>query len=341
MLAALIAPGTLFVYLISDVGGIERWLVLASGVLLIVTLIVNPDGLAESHVRWMQRARRRLGRKRCRAAAGRGLPRARVVEEHLPVPKVAPVELETSGVTVRYGAGIALDDVSLAVRPGRITGLIGANGAGKTTFIDAVSGFTPVASGAILLNGGAIERWSPDHRARAGMARTFQSLELFDDLTVAENLLVATDRLRWWQWAGGLVRPSRDGFPPATSALIEHLGLGPVLDDRPSELSFGTQRLLAVARAAAADPSVILLDEPAAGLDDRETDELGGVLRWLADERGMGILLVEHHVRLVLSVSDDVVAIDFGRVIFSGSAPEASVDAGLRHAYLGAETQAV
>jgi len=160
-------------------------------------------------------------------------------------------------------------------------------------------------------------------------------MELFDDLTVRENILLATQEVRWWHWALAPFTSTSGAMPATAVELIRELDLERWLDHLPDTVPFGVRRLVGVVRAAAGKPSVLLLDEPAAGLDDVEIEELAKAVRWLATQWGLSILLVEHHVGLVTSVSDEVVAIDFGRVIFRGS-PIAVVDnAQVREAYLG------
>ncbi len=233
---------------------------------------------------------------------------------------------------VHFGGLTALDRVSLTVDGGRIVGMIGPNGAGKTTFIDAVGGFVP-ATGRVELDGDRIDGLAPHERARRGLVRTFQSLELFDDLSVRENLLVAADRPRWWA-------PLVDGVRPAVHRPIDVdrvlgvVGLDGVGDRPPAELSNGARHLLALARAVAGRTRILLLDEPAAGLDTKETATLGRRLRALAG-LGIGILLVDHDMSLVLAVCDTVHVIDFGKVIASGPPAEVRVDPTVIAAYLG------
>jgi sulfate-transporting ATPase len=236
---------------------------------------------------------------------------------------------------VTIGSTRVVDEVSLTVEPGRITGLMGANGAGKTTLIDAITGFHRTAGGRILLDGHDVGHAAARSRADAGMGRCFQSVELFEDMTVREHLLVATERVPASGWVTALVRPGRSRLDPATEALAALLELDTLLDRYPRELPHGRRRLVGVARALAARPSVLLLDEPAAGLDPVETRELGALLRRVAREWGIGVLLVEHDVGLVTDVSDEVVAIDFGRLIFTGAPSDALADPTVRAAYLG------
>ena len=326
VVAGLMAPGTIISYLLH--GNLEHYLVLGGGVLLVVTLILNPNGVADANIHTIKHLGHRLRKKQ-------RVEDAPMNTLEVAVERVEPRVVTAEGVTVRYGGTTAVNALSLTLRPGRIMGLIGANGAGKTSFIDALSGFTPVSDGELRLEGESIGGWDAERRARAGISRTFQSLELFDDMTVRENLLIGTDRVRWSDWCVGMLRPREHVVPAAVQALIERLELGPWLDKRPSEVPFGLRRLLAVARAAGSRPSVLLVDEPAAGLNEIETEHLGSVLRWLADTWGMAILLVEHDVPLVVGISDDIVAMDFGQQIFAGTPSEAVADAAVQSAYLG------
>lgn len=242
------------------------------------------------------------------------------------------VALRADAVTVRYGPNVAVDHVSLDVVAGEIVGLIGPNGAGKTSFIDAVTGLTAMASGRVVLGDTDITTWAPHRRANAGLRRTFQSLRLFDDLTVSENLVVAAENERRFGFLRDLIRPQRTTV--AISNALELTGLAAHADALPSDLPAGIRRLVGVARGVVASPTALFLDEPAAGLDTHETEVLGRVLRRLA-ETGMGLLLVEHDTDLVFRVSDHVVAIDFGKVIASGPAAQVRQSHALIDAYLG------
>ena len=239
-------------------------------------------------------------------------------------------------LSVRFGGVVALDDVSLEVRPGEVLGLIGPNGAGKTTFIDAVTGFvvTDPAS-AITLDGASIDGWSPTRRARAGLGRSFQSLELFEDISVAENLLVACDEQDIARFGIDLVHPGRPTLSPVALAAVREFGLDADLDAMPDTLPHGRRRLVAIARAVAAAPAVLLLDEPAAGLAAVETEELGRLVRWLAHDVGLAVLLIEHDVGLVLSTCDRVAVLDFGRLIALGTPDVIAQDPNVVAAYLG------
>ncbi|KAA1423128.1 ABC transporter ATP-binding protein [Mumia zhuanghuii] len=235
-------------------------------------------------------------------------------------------------MTVRYGGVVANDGVNLAIDRGEVVGLIGPNGAGKTSLVDAVTGFT-AADGEVVLDGRRLDRLPPHRRRRAGLARTWQAGELFADLTVADNVAVAVQRRGW----AGLVadvlgRSARTAPDPS----LEMLGLLDDADRRPDELSLGRQRLVGVARALAGGSSVVLLDEPAAGLDTDESEAFGDVVRTMATS-GRGVLLIDHDMNLVLNVCDRVYVLDFGRVIACGTPTEIRADAAVVAAYLGEE----
>jgi ABC-type branched-subunit amino acid transport system ATPase component len=217
-----------------------------------------------------------------------------------------------------------------------VVGLIGPNGAGKTTIIDAVTGFVRPASASIKLNNEPIENWSAGKRARAGLRRSFQSLELFEDVTVRDNISAGADSGTAISWVTDLFWPGHHPLPSTAVAAIQQFELADSLDKLPEELSYGRRRLVSIARAVSSGPSVVMLDEPAAGLDESESRELARLIRSLADERKMGVLLVEHDVGMVMSTCDRIVVIDFGRVIASGTPDEIRTNQAVLEAYLGA-----
>jgi sulfate-transporting ATPase len=229
-----------------------------------------------------------------------------------------------------------VEEVSMEVRPGEVVGLIGPNGAGKTTLIDAVSGFVGASSGTVSLGGTEITKQNATQRARLGLRRSFQSLELFDDISVEENIRAGCDQgASRWSWVTDLFWPGGHPLPSAAVAAVREFELEPHLDDTPEQLPYGQRRLVGIARTVASAPSVVMLDEPAAGLDEHESAELARLIRRLADERKMAVLLVEHDVNLVMTTCDRIVVIDFGVVIASGSPEEIRRDPAVRDAYLG------
>jgi len=241
--------------------------------------------------------------------------------------------LAAQSVTKHFAGITALNDVSLEVGAGELVGLIGPNGAGKTTFIDAISGFVPY-EGRVELDGRALDRLSAHARAaQRGLARTWQSIELFDDLSVRENMAVASYRpSAWATFKETLSRPVTS--TAAADSTLELLGLGPVADMSPEDLTQGQRKLVGVARALAAKPRLLCLDEPAAGLDAREGEELARHLRGVVDA-GTAMLLVDHDMGLVLGISDYVVVLEFGRVIAHGTPDVVRRDPLVIKAYLG------
>ncbi|WP_329347681.1 branched-chain amino acid ABC transporter permease/ATP-binding protein [Streptomyces sp. NBC_01261] len=311
------------------VPGLSEWMPLIGGIILVLTLVGNQDGIGRELGRQTRGLERKLRRQR--AAVTPGKETAPLPD----VPRAAPLPLHVRDLTVRYGGVVAVDGLSLDVEPGRVVGLIGPNGAGKTSAIDAVTGFTRAASGSVRLGERDVTRVPVHRRAGAGLSRSFQSLELFEDMTVLDNLYAACERPGRWTWLTDLVRPSSRPLPAQVLVAVGEFGLQDSLDRPVGDLSYGERRLLAIARAVATSPSVLLLDEPAAGLSDDETRELARLVRRLAEEWGMGVLLVEHDVDMVMSVCDQVVVLDFGRRICAGTPDEVRRDPAVRAAYLG------
>ncbi len=240
--------------------------------------------------------------------------------------------LATTGLSVHFGGVRAVDEVDVVVEEGQLVGLIGPNGAGKTTFVDAITGFVRY-TGRAELDGRDLAGMPPHARAGRGLARTWQSTELFDDLTVRENLMVAAERPSWLSLAAELVgRPAVDDA--ATDAALERLEIGPLADAMPSELTQGKRKLVGVARAIAMQPRLLCLDEPAAGLDTHESEELGRQLRQIADA-GTATLLIDHDMGLVLTICDRIVVLEFGKVIAAGPPDEVRRDPLVVKAYLG------
>ena len=239
-----------------------------------------------------------------------------------------------------FGGVVAVDDVSFQVDEGMLVGFIGPNGAGKTTCIEALTGYAPHATGRVVFDGQDLGGLAPHRRARLGLVRTFQAVELFDDLTVRENLLVAADPKHWTRYVTDLVRPGQPQATAAMNAVVADFALEGLLDELPESLSHGAARLVGIARAVAAEPAVLFLDEPAAGLDSGERVELGRVIRRVAEQSGIAVVVVEHDIPLVTAISDRIVVLDFGLVIKIGTPAEVQADPAVVAAYLGGEDPA-
>jgi branched-chain amino acid transport system ATP-binding protein len=241
--------------------------------------------------------------------------------------------LAATRLSVRFGGVHALSGVDLAVAEGELVGLIGPNGAGKTTLVDAVTGFVDY-TGQVELDGRNLAGLRPHVRAALGLSRTWQSSELFDDLTVRENLAVASRRPSLWDTARELVTDSPPTNAEAVDEALELVELGWAADLMPSDLSQGQRKLVGIARAVAMGPRLLCLDEPAAGLDTGESEELGRRLRGLAD-RGSSMLLIDHDMGLVLGICHRIVVLEFGKVIAAGPPEAVRRDPKVVTAYLG------
>ncbi|MFL1899361.1 ABC transporter ATP-binding protein [Streptomyces tauricus] len=249
--------------------------------------------------------------------------------------------LRADRVGVRFGGVQALDDVSLSLRPGEICGLIGPNGAGKTTLFDVLSGIRRPDEGRVRLEGTDVTRRSPVWRARHGLRRTFQRQQLFGQLTVADNLVVAQE---WHGGGGGLAAdllraPARRTYERERRAraaeVLRACGLDGLGDVYAAALPVGRARMVELARAVADPPRVLLLDEPAAGTTAEESRQLASVVGRLSEQEGCAVLLVEHDVAFVMEVSTRIVVLDLGRVLAEGTPAEIHADHRVREAYLG------
>ncbi len=335
-----LAPGGLDARIFDALGsGVAKYVPLIGGVSVILLVLLNQNGIAKESIAQIAWVREKLGKRAAlpalRARKGVELPPFEGVE------RVPEHTLEVRDMTVRYGGTTAVDTVSLTVKPGQVVGLIGPNGAGKTTLIDAVTGFTRMSEGSLLLDGEEIRGWSPVKRSRAGVGRSFQSLELFEDSTVFDNLRAASDPRDFGSYVRDLVWPMAPPLPGQVVSAIKEFRLEDDLDRVVEDLPYGQRRLLAIARAVATRPSVLLLDEPAAGLGDVETAELAHLVKRLASDWGMAVLLIEHDMNFVMSVCDEIVVLDFGRKIGEGSPDTVRNDPAVIAAYLGEEEKDV
>jgi ABC-type branched-subunit amino acid transport system ATPase component/ABC-type branched-subunit amino acid transport system permease subunit len=314
---------------------------LFSGVSLILTVVLNPVGIAgktraDVDKQLAARATRRKAKRPAPLSLGQEFGAEFGDEPSLAdatARDIGDVVLRTAGVSVKYGGLVAVNDVTIEVRAGEIVGLIGPNGAGKTSFVDAITGFTPCV-GEVYLAGERMSGVPAHQRARRGLVRTWQSVELFEDLSAASNVRVSDDIGRdGWKFIRDMFRPN----PPPTQAVhdaIALMSLGDVADRRPSELPLGRQKALGVARSLALKPKVLLLDEPAAGLDTSESIAFGDHLKQIA-ATGVACLLIDHDMHLVLGVCDRIYVIEFGTQIAGGRPDEVRRDPAVVAAYLG------
>jgi sulfate-transporting ATPase len=307
---------------------IGEWFVAISSVLLIVTLMLHPEGMASAGHALAERVRKPRGQRAREgevvgiSAAAMDIDTSRSSNGAVSLAPASRPSLAVKGLTVRYGGVIAADKVDLEVRPGVVVGLIGPNGAGKTSVIDAIAGFVR-ASGSVRLGERDLAALPTHERVRRGLARTFQSLELYDDLSVEENVSVAA-------FAG-----SGTGTHDRVAKALDLTGITALRDRAAGDLSQGERQLVSIARSYATEPQVLLLDEPAAGLDSSETEWLGHRIRAIAED-GAGVLLVDHDVALVLGVCDYVYVMDLGVLIASGEPDAIRTNAAVAEAYLGA-----
>ena len=320
--------------------GTGKYIVLVGGVSVMALTLLNQNGMVKEWIAQIAFIRSQLARVLPFLAAQRPTKPSRLPAETTIV-TVPPRTLEIRDMTVRYDGTTAVEGFSATVEPGGVLGLIGPNGAGKTTLIDAVTGFKRPSGGALFLDGEDIGALSPTRRARAGIARSFQSLELFEDSTVLANLRSATDPHDFRSYFTDLVYPREPPLSGEAVSVIKEFRLDNDLDRVAEDLPYGQRRLLAIARAVVSRPSILLLDEPAAGLDTVETRELAHLVRRLADEWKIGVLLIEHDVDFVMSVCDRIVVLDFGRTIADGTPEQVRNDPAVIAAYLGVDEEAV
>ncbi|WP_416958075.1 ABC transporter permease subunit [Streptomyces sp. Agncl-13] len=330
LVAGVMGAGGLLPVLLDRALSLGEWYGVIMGIGLVLTVITNPEGLVGP----AHELSARLRRKRRPSALGEDADvlAGPAPSSRPPVPEPGEVLLAVRDVGVRYGGVVAVDSVSFDVRSGEIVGVIGPNGAGKTTLLDAISGYNR-STGTVEFDGRTISSLKPHQRSRAGLGRTFQGIELYEDLSVEENVLVGEAAALH----GGDHVGSAQGLE-LRNRLFETLHLSRFRSQPARELSQGRRQLVSIARALAGRPRMLLLDEPAAGLDSSESRWLGDRLRAVRAD-GVTVLLIDHDMGLVLDVCDRIVVLDIGKVIADGTPAEIKADPRVATAYLGA-TQA-
>ncbi|HVW43565.1 MAG TPA: branched-chain amino acid ABC transporter permease/ATP-binding protein [Amycolatopsis sp.] len=327
VVAGVIAPAGVLYALLDQAFSLGSWYEVIAGAGLVLTVIKNPEGIVGPMHDMVDRIRARFAPPGAAPPAHEPDEPAATRPERVK-PEIGEELLRIDGVGVRYGAVVAVDDVSFSVREGEIVGLIGPNGAGKTTLIDAIAGFTP-ATGRVEFLGSDLAGRAPHRRIRFGLGRTFQGIELYEDLTVEENVAVGREAARH---GGTHTADDRDGS--LLDRLFDVLRLTPVRGRQVRELSQGRRQLVSVARALAGQPKVVLLDEPAGGLDSTESAWLGERLRAVRDA-GVTVVMIDHDMGLVMDVCDRIVVLDLGRVIADGTPAQVRADPAVAKAYLG------
>jgi branched-chain amino acid transport system ATP-binding protein len=259
----------------------------------------------------------------------------------------APNVLEVFGLTKRFGGITAVNDVTFGLGEHEILGLIGPNGAGKTTIFDLISGILPLDSGRIVLQGTDVTGWGPDRRAAVGLGRSFQDARIFPTLTVAENVAIGLERhIDTRDHLAALLnlpamQESEEDVAFTVDDLIELMNLGAFRDKFVAELSTGSRRIVDLAMAIAHDPSVLILDEPSSGIAQRETEALGPLLKRIREETSCSMLVIEHDMPLITSVSDEIIALDLGAVVTRGTPEEVTSDPRVIESYLGGDVTVI
>jgi ABC-type branched-subunit amino acid transport system ATPase component len=334
MIGSTFIAGGILSQALSGWSQINDYLPLIGGLSVILVLILEPAGLFEGYRRALAKALAPAG-ARLSPLVARLPQRTRPAFTTASTQRAEPTSLRVTDLSVSFGGVHAVQHVDLEVRPGEIHGLIGPNGAGKTTVIDAITGFVRPRTGTVHIGDTDITNWAAHRRPRAGVSRSFQSLELFEDLTILENLAVASEQPGTSRFATDLVRPGTATLSRAAVEAIDEFELTDILQAKPAEISFGVRKTVAIARAIAASPAVLLLDEPAAGLDDHEASELATLIQRVAHEWGIGVLLVDHKVDMITRVSDRITVLEYGKVIATGATRTVVDDPAVITAYLG------
>ncbi|UBU09413.1 branched-chain amino acid ABC transporter ATP-binding protein/permease [Nonomuraea gerenzanensis] len=305
---------------------------LGYGLVVVLVVVFAPKGLAGLPGQIRALLRGRQGGSRAQLGAFRPY-------EPAPAATEEGVALDVREVTKRFKGLVALDKVSLTVPTGQIRGIVGPNGSGKTTLFNVISGFYDPTEGTVALGGREVTGLAPYRLSLRGVARTFQNLRLFEDLSVRENLLLALDRTRTtWIWRYPVLPWKVLGYDRAlhrrTAELLDRFGLAEVADAEPRSLPYGIQRRIELARAMAMSPELLLLDEPAAGLNGEEVRQLADIVRSIRDS-GVTVIIIEHNMGLVMSLCDQVTVLSSGRVIADGPPAEVAVHPDVVAAYLG------
>ena len=261
------------------------------------------------------------------------------------IPEPKDALLAAVGITMRFGGIIAVSDLSLALPKGHICGIIGPNGAGKTTVFNILSGFYTPTEGDVLFEGRSIKGLPPNRACRLGIARTFQNIRLSTQMTVLENVMVGCHVRRhcsWWMSLVGLPAYYREerALREKSAALVEKVGLTASIGEKAGSLPYGAQRRLEIARALATEPRLLLLDEPAAGMNPQESLELMHFIRRIRDEFDLTILLIEHDMKVVMGVCEYIWVMEYGALIAEGDAATVQANPEVIRAYLGDEIKA-